>query len=240
MSYKLAETPAAKIGTTGSNRGPGGGRRCAMIRRCAESQGLPLNAVVHRLALDAPGVNVLAPTDAVRFRQLERARFTPFVHSGLTRTRKRSVVRGRKVCAPADESRTSQDYPFHVRVSRAHAWRTNAESGRAARGASDVHRGVWIQAPTLLGQRELVGTVANIPDQRGCAGLSGQSAPAPRACLYSHTVKLAKATIPPIIMAARMSIVVTASRIMTASLPLHLSLRRELSHGANAGREAEQ
>ena len=52
--------------------------------------------------------------------------------------------------------------------------------------------------------------------------------------LYSHTVKLAKATIPPIIMAARPSIVVTVSRIMPASLPLHLSLRRELSHGANA------
>lgn len=48
-------------------------------------------------------------------------------------------------------------------------------------GASDVHRGVWIQAPILLGQRELVGTVANIPHQRGCAGLYGQSAPAPRA-----------------------------------------------------------
>jgi hypothetical protein len=53
-----------------------------------EMSGLALNAVVHRLAFDAPGVNVLALTDAVRFRQLERARFTPFVYSGLTRTRK--------------------------------------------------------------------------------------------------------------------------------------------------------
>ena len=41
--------------------------------------------------------------------------------------------------------------------------------------------GVWIQALMLLGQRELVGTVANIPSQRGGAGLYGQSAPAPRA-----------------------------------------------------------
>ena len=44
--------------------------------------GLPYNAVVHHLAFDAPGVNVLSLTDAVRFRQLERARFTPFVHAG--------------------------------------------------------------------------------------------------------------------------------------------------------------
>jgi hypothetical protein len=82
--------------------------------------GLPCNAVVHHLAFDAPGVNVLSLTDAVRFRQLERARFTPFVPGELTRTRERSVVRGRKVWAPGDQSRTTQDYPFHVRVSRVH------------------------------------------------------------------------------------------------------------------------
>ena len=64
--------------------------------------GLPCNAVVHHLAFDAPGVNVLSLTDAVRFRQLERARFTPFVPGELTRTRERSVVRGRKVWAPGD------------------------------------------------------------------------------------------------------------------------------------------
>jgi len=64
--------------------------------------GLPCNAVVHHLAFDAPGVNVLSLTDAVRFRQLERARFTPFVPGELTRTRGRSVVRGRKVWAPGD------------------------------------------------------------------------------------------------------------------------------------------
>jgi hypothetical protein len=124
--------------------------------------GLPFNAVVHRLAFDAPGLNVLALTDAVRFRQLERSRFTPFVHSGLTRTWKRLVVRGRKVFAPGDESRRSQDYPFHGRVSRCGAVSPSALSDenkgppawyartggpmlnpveRSLGGASDVHLG---------------------------------------------------------------------------------------------------
>jgi hypothetical protein len=57
-------------------------------------------------------------TDAIRFRQLERARFTPFVHSGLPRTGKRPVVRARKVCTPGDQGRKSHDGPFHVRVAR--------------------------------------------------------------------------------------------------------------------------
>jgi hypothetical protein len=38
------------------------------------------------------------------------------------------------------------------------------ESDRTvSRGASDVHWGVWIQAPTLLGPREVVRTAANMP-----------------------------------------------------------------------------
>src|SRR5690348_240709 len=68
---------------------------CPRLRR--RESALPCNAVVHHLAFYAPGLNVLALTDTVRFRQLERARFTPFVPGELTRTRERSVVRGRKV-----------------------------------------------------------------------------------------------------------------------------------------------
>lgn len=123
--------PDLRAGGTGTYNVP---RRERLQRRWPAHQarqgfaGLPFNAVVRYLAFDAPGVNVLALTDAVRFRQLERARFASFVHSGLTRTRKRSVVRGRKVCASGDESRTTQNHPFHARVSRVyrpnHTWPT--------------------------------------------------------------------------------------------------------------------
>jgi hypothetical protein len=44
-----------------------------------------------------------------------------------------------------------------------HAKRTNAESDRTvSRAASDVHWGLWIQALTLLGAREVVRTAANM------------------------------------------------------------------------------
>jgi hypothetical protein len=132
-----AAVPEPRASLTSRPSGPGprvrcDARSCPRLRR--RELGLPFNAVVHCLAFDAPGLNVLAVTDAVRFRQLERARFTPFVHSWLTRARKRSVVRGRKVCAPGDQSRTSQDYPFHVRVSRVCCpkleWLSDAKDGR--------------------------------------------------------------------------------------------------------------
>jgi len=159
---------------------------CPRLRR--RELGLPCNAVVHHLAFDAPGVNVFSLTDAVRFRQLERARFTPFVPGELTRTRERLVVRGRKVWAPGDQSRTTQDYPSHVRVSRVicpklecaprckrrpPAWRSaqrsRTESDRTvSRGASDVHWGAWIQAPSLLEPREVVRTAANVPLSMQC------------------------------------------------------------------------
>jgi hypothetical protein len=100
-----------------------------------------LIAVVHRLAFDAPGLNVLALTDAGGFRQLERARFTPFVHSGLTRTGKRLVVHGRKGCAPGKQSRTSQDCPFHARVSRVYCPKSECAQRRKRRPPA------WMSAP---------------------------------------------------------------------------------------------
>ena len=47
-------------------------------------------------------------------------------------------------------------------------------------------------------------------------------------------MKLTKATIPPIVIATTRSAVATVSRVMPGSLSLYLSLRRELSHRANA------
>ena len=45
-----------------------------------------------------------------------------------------------------------------------HATRTNAETDRTvSRGESNVHWGLWIQALTLAGPREVVRTVANMP-----------------------------------------------------------------------------
>ena len=89
-------------------------------------------------------------------------------------------------------------------------------------GASDVHRGVWIQALTLLGQRELVRTAANIsPASMQCRRAFRTVRGAVAAgWLYSHTVKLAKATIPPIVIATTTSTVATVSRVIPGSLPL--------------------
>ena len=66
--------------------------------------GLPFDAAVHRLALDALGlIRVLA--GAVNFCLFERPGFAPFVHSGLARTPSRSIVHGRGVHTSADQGR---------------------------------------------------------------------------------------------------------------------------------------
>jgi hypothetical protein len=79
---------------------------------------LPFDAVVDGHALDAPRISVLAVTRTVGFREFERAGFAPFVHCRLTGTWVRAIVRGRRVRASGDESRTSQDDPFDVRSRR--------------------------------------------------------------------------------------------------------------------------
>src|ERR1700689_4785370 len=89
------------------------GWRHAELRR---PPGLLLSdAVVDRLAVEATGVRMLAPTGTVRFGQLEGAGLPPFVHSGLARTWRRSIVHGRRVRAGGDESHASQEYPSHMR-----------------------------------------------------------------------------------------------------------------------------
>jgi hypothetical protein len=79
---------------------------------------LPVDAAVDRLPLDARGIGSLALTPTVSFRQFERTSLAPFVHRGLPCAWIRAIVRGWRVRAPGDESRTSQDYPFHVRSLR--------------------------------------------------------------------------------------------------------------------------
>ena len=94
-----------------------------------------------------------------------------------------------------------------------HAKRTNAESGRTvSRGASDVHwgsldSGANLTRPTRTSPYDSEHT----PPARVRRAVRAERARA-AGCLYSHTVKLAKAMIPPIIMAARTSVVVTASQ----------------------------
>jgi hypothetical protein len=102
---------------------------------------LPINAVVHRLAFDPSGFNVPPLADAVRLRQLESASFTPLAHSGLTGARKRSVVCEREVCASGDESRTSQDCPFHVPVSRVYGPKSECAQRRKRRPPA------WMSTP---------------------------------------------------------------------------------------------
>ena len=70
------------------------------------------------------------------------------------------------------------------------------ESDRTvSRGASDVHWGVWIHAPTLLGPREVVRTAANVP--RPCStgersGLYGAAACSPGGLSFSELGRLEK------------------------------------------------
>jgi hypothetical protein len=125
----------------GHGRASGTGRGTRKAKRVIAETSTVLIAVVHRLAFDAPGLNVLALTDAGGFRQLERARFTPFVHSGLTRTRKRLAVHWRKGCAPGKQSRTSQDCPFHARVSRVYCPKSECAQRRKRRPPA------WMSAP---------------------------------------------------------------------------------------------
>ena len=87
------------------------------LRRCSVS-GAALLTVVDRLALDALGDSMFTLLRTIRLRLFERASFASVVYGTLACTRSRWIVGSRSIRASGDESRASQCYPFHGRVSR--------------------------------------------------------------------------------------------------------------------------
>jgi hypothetical protein len=104
---------------------------------CRSDLTLAFDAVVHRLPVDASRVRMLTLAGAIGFRQFEGVSFAPFVHDGLTGTRKRSVVRRREICAPGEETCTSENYPRHIRSIGAN-WTFNPSVGRPPQMAPET------------------------------------------------------------------------------------------------------